>query len=223
MRQVAGKFLGGLLVSKETQLLYAKPPKPPAMPCRRFLVFGTSVGHASGLPHDRSDSRYRSQLALAVSRLEAVVPVERIELPVWFTKPLSSTAELNRELGYWRERVDTPPCGPIFGGSNIRLGRKGPGPLRRFSSPPHVEFGGLSGRLSGRSPPRNFYGRCPCGPPRHGTGSRGTYTEPSATGAATSLASQRRQSPAAAPLLARPTVRLRRPRYRPGQKSSTAN
>src|SRR5438132_6466827 len=57
-----------------------------------------------------------------------VVPVERIELPTFGLQNRCSTAELNRRIGAIGEGRSIPPLGPIFGGSNIRLGRKGPEP-----------------------------------------------------------------------------------------------
>jgi hypothetical protein len=49
---VAGKSFGGL-VSKETiYLLYDKPPKPPAMPCRWFLIRARSELIQLSLAHN---------------------------------------------------------------------------------------------------------------------------------------------------------------------------
>src|SRR3569833_3143097 len=56
-----------------------------------------------------------------------MVPVERIELPTFGLQNRCSTAELNRRIEATGEGKD-PPRGPFFGGSNIRLDRKGPEP-----------------------------------------------------------------------------------------------
>jgi hypothetical protein len=56
-----------------------------------------------------------------------LVPVERIELPTFGLQNRCSTAELNRRIEATGEGK-YPPRGPFFGGSNIRLGRKGPEP-----------------------------------------------------------------------------------------------
>jgi hypothetical protein len=77
---------------------------------------------------------------------DIMVPVERIELPTFGLQNRCSTAELNRRIEAIGGRQNIPPRGPIFGGSNIRLGRKGPEPLEPVSSLPHGK-GGLSSRL----------------------------------------------------------------------------
>jgi hypothetical protein len=66
-----------------------------------------------------------------------MVPVERIELPTFGLQNRCSTAELNRRIEAIGARRKCPPLGPIFGGSNIRLGRKGPEPLEPVSSLPY--------------------------------------------------------------------------------------
>jgi hypothetical protein len=58
-----------------------------------------------------------------------MVPVERIELPTFGLQNRCSTAELNRRIEAIGARRKCPPLVPILGGSNIRLGRKGPEPL----------------------------------------------------------------------------------------------
>jgi hypothetical protein len=69
-----------------------------------------------------------------------LVPVERIELPTFGLQNRCSTAELNR-------RIEAAGGGKlsaawsVLGGSNIRLGRKGPEPPGTASIAPHEKGG----------------------------------------------------------------------------------
>src|SRR6185369_1159614 len=85
---------------------YAKPPKPPGMPSRRFLIFEATV-----LLFRRLAARL---VRIANTRncwdnkespdAEVVVPVERIELPTFGLQNRCSTAELNRRIEAIGER-----------------------------------------------------------------------------------------------------------------------
>ena len=164
---------------------------------------------ASSLPDSHGRVRRLKKACLDIP--DVMVPVERIELPTFGLQNRCSTAELNRRIEAIGEGRNIPPLGPIFGGSNIRLVRKGPEPQEPLSSLPHGK------RRPIRPPFPNAIresptGRDASGRPRRGTRCRGCRQSRCGGRSRRRRSGRWRWQPPC-----RPRRRRRRPRHRPAR------